>query len=763
MAAHPPNLQSGRRVPTLAARAAEAIVHAALSAHRAGTLREFLQRRRHLVRWLEKRHLAVVYGTAGDALRGDAPCAAVRLLLSWAICQLRPDLEPEFGNIDRQAWLERTSWRPMLAVACHYGYVAVPDFPDRYRRRLEEPAADNLCGLWAVGPSTYYRYLEKGKRLLAEVLAGEERGTLQRISLRRFVQRDVYSQRGIESCDARALWHRQQAQGALTRADAASALWHLLQARDASFSAVLHRFRLELAAEPETDALVDAFALEMQSERHLFDLHLAKAALWRTRNMEEREQQAYEDAMRIARGCDDRLLLGKLYGTLGKFHEPRDRDRALACFEDSAEFLRQASVHTGKEEQHEVIEEYTAALQKLAWCYVLRNDPRSRSVLERADALRETPGLSPDVVGKLEQTWGEYWRRAGDLRRALEHKHRALNVFERLGDREQILSTYNNLSMIYSEAKLFDRAVEFGRRVVAMADRIYVDPYVLTSALLNLGAAYFWQGAYDDAIRHYHQGLNRSLEARLPVHANRARYNLAEAYYKRFQVGGDPNDERLGDQHAAETLKASPSECDAVLHEAARNLKAEILGPNEGFVYARLLPEEFAAHFEQASEIQRQRTLLAVPAAPEVHVNAHLSIARAYLAMAGKEKEAALGLMRKHGLESIFEPEIDALDSIPGHERSERRQLASDWKRIVGELLDDERRSLLLDRLAVGESISKSSYAQLCSVALATASKHLSLLTERGLLVQVGKGPTTRYLLPGGSAGSDASGPAHAP
>lgn len=701
----------------------------------------------------------MVYGTAGDALRGDSPpCKAVMLLLKWAICQLRPDLEPGFGNIDRQAWLERTSWRPMLAVACHYGYIVVPDFPDRYRRRLEEPAADNLCGLWAVGPSTYYRYLEKGKRLLAEVLASEERSASKRISLRRFVQCDVHSHTDLNNSAARALWHKQQAQVALTRGDAVSALWHLLQARDSSFSSVLHRFRLELAAEPETDALVDSFASELRSERHLFDLHLAKAALWRTRNMEEREQQAYEDAMRIARACDDKLLLGKLYGTLGKFHEPRDRDRALACFEDSAEFLRQANGQVAEDMQSEVVEEYAAALQKLAWCYVLRNDPRSKSVLERVDALRETAGLSPEIVGKLEQTWGEYWRRAGDLRRALEHKHRALNVFERLGDREQILSTYNNLSMIYSEAKLFDRAVDFGRRVVAMAEGIYVDPYVLTSALLNLGAAYFWQGAYDEAIRYYQQGLQRSFEAKLPVHANRAHYNLAEAYYKRFQVTGDSVDERLGDQHAAETLKANPSECDAVLHEAARNLKSDILGPHEGFVYARLLPEEFAAHFDQASEIQRQRSLLAVPAAPEVHVSAHLAITRAYLAMAEKERAVALTLMNKHGLELKFTPELAALDALRGQEQSERQQLASDWKRMVGDLLDDERRALLLDRLAVGESLSKSSYAQLCSVALATASKHLSLLTERGLLMQVGKGPTTRYLLPKELAGIGASG-----
>jgi Fic family protein len=45
-------------------------------------------------------------------------------------------------------------------------------------------------------------------------------------------------------------------------------------------------------------------------------------------------------------------------------------------------------------------------------------------------------------------------------------------------------------------------------------------------------------------------------------------------------------------------------------------------------------------------------------------------------------------------------------------------------------------------------SVNKSGYARLCGVGLATASKQLGQLAERGLLVQTGKGPRTRYQLP---------------
>ena len=49
--------------------------------------------------------------------------------------------------------------------------------------------------------------------------------------------------------------------------------------------------------------------------------------------------------------------------------------------------------------------------------------------------------------------------------------------------------------------------------------------------------------------------------------------------------------------------------------------------------------------------------------------------------------------------------------------------------------------------------MNKSAYGDLCGVAPATASKHLGLLAERGLLVQRGKGPATRYELPSATAG----------
>jgi DNA-binding transcriptional ArsR family regulator len=228
----------------------------------------------------------------------------------------------------------------------------------------------------------------------------------------------------------------------------------------------------------------------------------------------------------------------------------------------------------------------------------------------------------------------------------------------------------------------------------------------------------------------------------------RSHYNLAEAHYKRFQVGQDAEDERLGDAHAAAALKGPAAESDPGHAEATRNLKTEILGPRDGQTYDRLLPEEFAAHFEQMADVQRQRAVLAVPMGPQAHISAHLAIANAYLAISSKEREAALSLIRKHGLGDQFAAEFEGLRATFNRELTREQHLATQWQQQAGELLQEQRRIALLDHLFRAGSIQKSMYAKVCGVGLATASKHLSALAQLGLLEQTGNGPSTRYVLP---------------
>jgi tetratricopeptide (TPR) repeat protein len=705
-----------------------------LAAHKAGRLDEVVALRPRLTAALARRWLGIVRATAGDRLP-DSPreAPAVVVLLRWALVQLRPDQAPTLEAIDRSAWLDRTSWRPLLALLCHFGFLIVPAFRDRYHARTDEAPADVLCGLWSVGPSTYYRYLDKGKRQLLGVLQRPPSGA-RAVSLRRWVQRETAADRSDVD------WHRPQSQRCAAAGQWSSALWHALQAGDApAFTALLQRAPVVLANDAETDLLcAELGTLGSLGPRERFDLALAQAALWRIRQAAERERACYEQALRVAADAGDALMLGVVYGELGKFHEPRDGDRAFACYEDSAEHLRRAA-------GDEAARAYAATLVRLAWLHVLRNDPRSRAVLDRAQQLRSDSAWPADVLAMLEQAWGEYWRRAGELRRALEHKHRALNLYERLGDERSVLATYTNLGPIYGQLKEFDRAIDYAERVLAAAGRVSLEPEMLCSVRLNLGATYFWQERYDLAIAQYDAALQIARDAGLALHTWRAHFNLAEAYYKRFQATRDAADERQGDAHSAAALARAG---DADRSDATRSLKAGVLGAHSGANPDRLLPQEFAVHFDEMAEVQRQRALLAVPVEPQAHVRAHLAIAGAYLAIAAKEREAALALIDKHALGAVFSDDFARLRSTFERELTREQRLSAQWKQAAGDLLPDERRAAVLAELLRAGAISKSGYAHASGLGLATASKHLGELAARGLLVQSGKGPATRYRLP---------------
>jgi tetratricopeptide (TPR) repeat protein len=732
----------------------DAVVSAFLQAFRAGTLDELLRRRPRATRWFARRLLPPLHAVAGDALPDDPASAdAWGLLLRALLAALRPDGGAGLDAIDKADWLDRTSWRPLLALACQHRVIAVASFPEAYRARADEAPADHLCGLWDVAPSTFYRHVDKGRQMLAEAVRdGLARAPLhgeRRLARDALLLHEVAGRLGLSDPAALADWHAGQAARALAAHAAWPALWHLAMAGDgAGVVRAVQRFRVELAGAADTDALLQRFGHRPLPTRQRFDLLLAQAGLWRARGVEAAERQAYDDALRLASSADDKLMLGIVYGAMGKFNEARDADRAFACYQDSADFLRQAAESgDASGNDADVLEVTIHTLVKLAWLYVLRNDPRARPLLDRADALRERCPQAVELLAMLEQSWGEFWRRSGELRRAVEHKHRALQIYERLGDRQAILKTYANLGLVYGDAHDFARAIDYSNRVLDLATRFTVEPETVAATHLNLGAAYFWQGKYDRAIEHYTKALAIAQQARLRVLVGRAHYNLAEAYYKRFQALDHVDDERRGDAHTAAALASWPDGGDPAAAEATRALKGEILGPRDGSFVDRLLPGEFAAHFGEMTAVQRHRAALALPLAPADSVASHLAIARAYLEIAVKEREAAVALIHKHGLGDTFAADLAALHDSFEREPSRELHLAGLWREASAGVLPPQRCDELLQHLLQQGSINKSGYAALCGIGGATASKQLVQLAERGLLVQTGKGPSTRYTL----------------
>ena len=742
MSAAPP--LASPSVTALALALAEALLDAALQAQRTGALDELVRTHPRAARWLMRRHLRTVRGTAGDALAEPALPRIAALLLRWGVAQLRPDAAAGFDGIGDEAWLRLSSWRPALAMAAHAGLLPVPDFPRIYRRRPDEPALDNLCGLWGVGPSTVYRLLERGRQGLATLAVGALPDAAQRLSLRAAVLRDLQG-RGLATD---AAWHTRQAVDAQAAGDAVSALWHRWRAGDLpGFTETLRQRAGALAAEPETDALVERVAAGLLSPREQVLLALAGAVLARTRNAAERELRAYEQARQAAQTAQDPLLLGIVHSALGKYYEARDADRAFACYQDSAEFLRDLGLEQG---DAQALEHVLTTYARLAWLYLLRNDARSRALLDRAEALRAAHRVPDEVLGMLEQVWGEYWRRSGELPRALEHLYRALNIFERLGDQRSLLATQLNMLQIHGERREHARALACAQRIFQAARRGPVEPTLLASTHLNLGATHFWAGELGDAIAEYAQALVLSRANGLRLNTFRAHYNLAEAHYTRFRDGGNVTDEAAGDVHVQAALAAPVSDSSPAAVEAARRLKAELLGRTQAVEPNRLLPGERAVHVAEMAEIEQQRLQLAVPGEPPAHAAAHLAIARAYLVIANREREAASALIERYGLQARFTAQLAALRQAFERELTREQRLDAVWKQAAGDLLDDTRRPSLIAHLLREGAVNKSGYGALCGVAPATASKHLGLLAERALLVQRGKGPSTRYELPAG-------------
>jgi tetratricopeptide (TPR) repeat protein len=749
------SLTTGFETPALSAdsehvpylQLATALLEVAIQARRNGTLGELVRQRPKVARWMMRRQWSVMRGTAGSDFLSESDAIAADWLLTWLVTQLRPDAKPSLEGIADDAWLVMTGWRAMLGTASFAGLVVVPDFPRHYRRRSGESPLDNLCGLWGVGPSTFYRLLEKARHSMAQVLMDTQLDGARRLSLREFVTGELQKRLGLSDELGFRQWCSRQASLAKVGTSPVSQLWHLLHASDlAGFIAALRINAASLALEPETTPLI-ARVLELSLDsRTQVDLWLARAALDRTRGSVDGELRACEEARRVAQLAQDPLLLGIVHSELGKFYEPRDTDRAFALYQDSADFLSGIGPESG---DVGALEHFVTTYVRLAWLYLLRNDSRSKAVLDRAEALRDKFKLPDEVLGRFEQVRAEYWHRAGELKRSLEHNYRALNIFERLGDLRSVLAINLNLVHVNGQLGNLPSAIACANVIFNAPDRITVEPALLASTHLNLGAAQFWAGDMDAAIAQYQAALSPSLKADLRVHAFRARYNLAEAHYTRFRESANRQDEETGDKLVSEVLAASESESLREGVKSARHLKEDLLGRNKiESGLNRLLPGEDAVHFNEMSEIRQQRQLLAASADEEQRAQTHLVIARAYASIAAKEREAALALIQLAGLQDRFSTDLAELQQTFERGLTHEQNLQSTWKKQAADLLDDIRRAALVTYLLSSGSVNKSRYAELGAVSPATASKHLAMLTERGLLVQLGKGPSTRYELP---------------
>jgi tetratricopeptide (TPR) repeat protein len=738
-----------RRAGWLSGELLDAALDAALTAHRVGTLAALCRQHPRLARGLLRRFAApsLWFLRSQDATE---LAWAVGTVLGWLMGQARPDGLDAAQPIPRHAWLGSAAWRALLAVMAHNGFAVVPAFAERYRARDGEPAFEHLCGLWEVAPSSFYRYVERGREQLIAVASQLPADSALPALCEHFQQAAFRRESADEALAQRALLQAAMAAALEGRAYEA-ALWYAARTGSAeAMSLVIERGCNELAAGPVADALLKRFEPVDASEAALVRFRLAHVALARVRGQTEQEQQHLDDALRIASRSENPILLGDVYGARGRHVEPRDVDRAIADYGASIEHYEPIVRGGGDSDErtHTALVGLLTSLVRLAFLYLRRGDPRCKAVLERANAVRSLCNAPLDVQAMLESTWGEQRRRERDTPAAIEAYLRALLLYERSGNRPQVLRAQASLVVMYGDAKNLPKAREYAQQVFAFAERRAVEPQSLAAAHLNLGIAYYREERFEEALGHYQQALAIATQASLKTLMGGAHFNLAELFYKRFQMKGQAQDEQHGDTHVGLAKAIWALGGDKAAGEATSNLKRTMLGEQDQLIYERMLPGELAAHFDEMSEIQTQRLRLGVPTGDaDEQIRAHLRIAQAYTRIAVKEREAAVALMHKHGRGERYAAELRALKTTFEQALTQEGVIAARWQSQAGCPIAHAQIEAVVRQGLQDGGLTKSSYAGRCGVSPATASKHLATLAQLGLVQQVSRGPATRYLV----------------
>lgn len=677
-----------------------------------------------------------IHKVAGSWLRTQESLSVTAILLRWGISQLRPDKMPSLMIQDEVLWLGSTNWRPVLALMSHYGFVAIPRFPHRHFHRLNDSALDTLCSLWEIGNSTFYRYLDRAKRKLAQLFYEQYLDGRYTDSLQMFVMEMIYQSQGLSTHEVQVAWHQQQGSHFQQQGSYAAAIWHWRQSQDYDLiNQLLSRHLTTIAHDPTIDPEIVALLTTPIGFRHKVNLLLTLATFYEARNEDENVRHMYQEAVRAA--AQDKGCMAAVYSQLGRYYESRDNNRAMTYYQDSLILFTEAAAS-------EYEDEYMQALIRLGWLYTMGNDPRAEAILTQASARQ--PDTASIIRAELEQAWGEYHRRTGHLSQAIENRLRALNTYQLLENEPGIITSYLNLILLYGESKNFLQAFHYHTEIRRLAQQAIIPPTLLTSADINLGIAYFWQDDYEGAIRYYTLGLQQASGASLVQDMGRAHYNLAEVYYQLFLRSGDPHNEQKGDVHIAAAIELFLAGHFAVELEFARQLKQEILTGQKEADEQHLLPQEKALYIAETLTIEKNRQQLEGNPDPEQQVRAHIAIAKAYLSISIKERQQARQLCQQHYLEAQFQADFGAIqalfeDSLTIPERLMARWLNTAYK-IEPTYLEKSLKHLLAQR-----NITKRTYASICGVSLTTASRHLTELVQANLLQRQGQGRSTYYIL----------------
>ena len=334
----------------------------------------------------------------------------------------------------------------------------------------------------------------------------------------------------------------------------------LLPARAGIAGVHLFKGEYALADRELLEALKDARSRMLKSEEASLLRILATSY-----TIQSKWDQAWEtgqQALELNRETSDLAGEAETLAVLINILQPRAQfDKALELFQRVLEIYKQLGDQ----------EKASEALKNIGGIYYYKGDyARAAELFTEALAVarrREDQSLEAKCLNNI----GITHINSGNFGEALHNLLDALRIYEQLGeDQLSIATTLNNMAFVYGSQGDYRRAIELNERgsavhkqqsnlqgylisqsniahdltvigdyekAIKIASDVLVSanelnlPVALSSAHTNLGTAYFWKGAREQALEHLHKAVKVADDSELRGSQTSPHSRLAELHY----------------------------------------------------------------------------------------------------------------------------------------------------------------------------------------------------------------------------------------
>lgn len=736
----------------LSKRTLQLLTDAAIRWHRHGAILQLPAKYIHLRRRIHNSQLYVFNRLVSTNEANDLT-KCFYSLLHFIAQEIRPDRNFGTCPVPDISWVDSTKWRIYLSLYCQIQIISVPDKPKIYYRKQHESTADNLCGLWSVGPSTFYRYIERARAMVVERLVNLQNNSQY------FIE---YTQYLINHAEIINVIHQQEISDGfmalLKKKFFSEAVWiaNISYNYEIAYS-IASKHRLEIASNGPQEWVFEIpdHGTENLAAKSL--RHLSQSLVFQVLGNNKLETYHLELALGAAHQSRSNLAIGLCQSAIAQLEMTSDLGSAESRAKQALNYLNNALHENLSAPQIDIISDIALVRLRLAWIHVRRGAPIGKKIFQEAVDLCVGRSVSSLVQATVNIVESEICRREGKLAEALNLEREGILNLEASGNTYALLLGYNNLGLIHTESGDSKLGIEYCSRVVNALELLRLNAPLLENAKINIGVAYMYQGNFEKSIQIFNEALTLNKETGRKLNTMTIHFNLAECFYKCHLATGLERDIHNGDIHREITESIARDLNIPNVMKTAQELKSTVLGDAiRGDQFSEV--GDFAP-VEEISRIVDLRDRLASACDLKEIAFLRLELSRMYLKLAVSERSEAINVAKSHNFYDSISDSVSELNQRWLVPLDFEQELCRRWRVDLGDLVSTEKIVRLIKRLSTNGYLSKSSYGETAEVSPATASKHLGLLADKGLLQQQGRGPATRYVLPSMASGDSSVAP----